>query len=208
MRSESNPEVTPLDETLLAATACGDLDAFHTFYERHAGRVLAYARRISRDAALAEDVTQEVFTAVWTRAGTFQPDRGGTSAWLYTLTRNKLVDHWRRLGRDCDMEPLDDLAIPAAVSGDRDLRLTLRQALARVAPEQRQAIETAYFGGLTYEETASQLDLPVGTLKSRIRVGLRALREALGNGAPRGILVVQEKDPGDGLGLVFSHYAG
>ncbi len=142
--------------------------------------MLAYARRICRDAALAEDITQEVFTAVWTRAG-FRPDRGGTCSWPYTLTRNKLVDHWRKLGRDCDMAGIDGLAIPAPVSGDRDLRLTLRQALARVPSEQRQAIETAYFGGLTYEETASRLDLPLGTLKSRIRVGLRALREALGD---------------------------
>lgn len=177
MRSES---ADLLDETLLAATARGDLDAFHTFYGRHAGRVLAYARKICRDAALAEDIAQEVFTAVWTRAGTFRPDRGSTHAWLYTLTRNKLVDHWRKLGRDCDMEGIDDLAILAPVSGDRDLRLTLHQALARVPSEQRQAIETAYFDGLTYEETASRLDLPLGTLKSRIRVGLRALREALG----------------------------
>lgn len=187
MRSETNPETPevaePLDETLLAATAQGDFDAFHTFYERYAGRVLAYARRICRgDAALAEDMTQEVFTAVWTRAATFRPDRGGAPAWLYTLTRNKLVDHWRKLGRNGDLETIEDLALPAPVSGDRDLRLTLRQALARVAPEQRQAIETAYFGGLTYEETASRLDLPLGTLKSRIRVGLKALREALGEG--------------------------
>lgn len=177
MRSES---ADLPDETLLAATARGDLDAFHAFYGRHAGRVLAYARRTCRDAALAEDITQEVFTAVWTRAGTFRPDRGGTHAWLYTLTRNKLVDHWRRLGRDCGMDGIDGLEVPAPVSGDRDLRLTLRQALARVPSEQRQAIETAYFGGLTYEETASRLDLPLGTLKSRVRVGLRALREALG----------------------------
>ncbi len=186
MRSETTPEIPkvtePLDETLLAATARGDFDAFHTFYERYAGRVLAYARRISRDAALAEDITQEVFTAVWTRATTFRPDRGGAPAWLYTLTRNKLVDHWRKLGRDGEMETIEDLTVPAPVSGDRDLRLTLRQALARVPYEQRQAIETAYFGGLTYEETASRLDLPLGTLKSRIRVGLRALRAALGEG--------------------------
>lgn len=186
MRSESTPEIPeitePLDETLLAATASGDFQAFQAFYERHAGRVLAYARRICRDATLAEDVTQEVFTAVWTKAGTFRPDRGGAHAWLYTLTRNKLVDHWRKLGRDCDMEGIDDLVIPSPVSGDRDLRLTLRQALARVPSEQRQAIETAYFGGLTYEETASRLDLPLGTLKSRIRVGLRALKAALGEG--------------------------
>lgn len=180
MRSELTPE--PLDEELLAATARGDLDAFHTFYQRYASRVLAYARRTGRDAALAEDITQEVFTAVWTRAITFRPDRGGAPAWLYTLTRNKLVDHWRRQGRDGEMEALEELALPAAASEDRDLRLTLRQALSRVAPEQREAIEMAYYGGLTYEETAGRLALPVGTLKSRIRVGLRTLKAVLGEG--------------------------
>ncbi|HEV2854812.1 MAG TPA: sigma-70 family RNA polymerase sigma factor [Thermoanaerobaculia bacterium] len=183
MRSESTPAIAePLDEELLAATARGDLDAFQAFYQRYAGRVLAYARRTGRDAALAEDVTQEVFTAVWTRAATFRPDRGDAPAWLYTLTRNKLVDHWRKLGRDREMETIEDLTVPAPVSEDRDLRLTLRQALSRVAPEQREAIEMAYYGGLTYEETAGRLALPVGTLKSRIRVGLRALRTVLGEG--------------------------
>ena len=182
MRSEWTEITEPLDEELLAATARGDLDAFHTFYQRYAGRVLAYARRVSRDAVLAEDITQEVFTAVWTKAATFRPDRGGAPAWLYTLTRNKLVDHWRRLGRDNEMESIEDLSVPASVQEDRDLRLTLRQALSRVAPEQREAIEMAYYGGLTYEETAGRLSLPVGTLKSRIRVGLRALKAALGEG--------------------------
>ncbi len=94
------------------------------------------------------------------------------------------MDHWRRLGRDGGLEDLDGLTLPAPVTGDRDLRLTLQKALARVPCEQRRAIETAYFEGLTYEETARRLDLPVGTLKSRIRVGLRALREALGAGLP------------------------
>jgi RNA polymerase sigma-70 factor, ECF subfamily len=177
MRADATGE--PRDEVLLAATARKDLDAFHMFYERHAGRVLAYARRLSRDATLAEDLTQEVFTAVWTRAGTYRPDRGGAAGWLYTLTRNKLVDHWRRSGGGAELQPLDDQWTPSADSEGGDLPIILRQALARVAPEQRQAIELAYFGGLTYEETAGRLALPVGTLKSRIRLGLRTLRTAL-----------------------------
>lgn len=168
----------PSDESLLAATARGDLDAFHTFYRHYAGRVLAYARRLGRDPALAEDLTQEVFTAVWTRASTFQADRGSAAAWLYTLTRNKLVDHWRRTGGHAGERDLDSrLSTPGCTDGD--LSLTLHQALARVAPEQRQAIEMSYFGGLTYEETAGRLALPVGTLKSRIRLGLRTMRTVL-----------------------------
>ena len=175
--STRTPE--PDDESLLAAIAHGDLEAFHQLYERYAGRVLACARHLCRDAALAEDVTQEVFTAVWTRAGTFRPDRGSAPAWLFTLTRHKLVDHWRRTGRGAEMEALDDLRHPAQPPEDGDLRLSLRKALAHTSPEQREAIQMAYFHGLTYEETAARLALPLGTLKSRIRLGLRAMREVM-----------------------------
>lgn len=168
------------DEELLAETAGGSLQAFQTFYDRHAGRILAYARRMSRDPALAEDITQEVFMAVWTRAGTFRPDRGDAPAWLYTLTRNKLVDHWRRSGGGVEMPAGDELRQPAAEEhGNGDLRLTVRRALTWIPPEQREAIELAFFSGLTYEETAGRLALPVGTLKSRIRLGLRAMRARL-----------------------------
>jgi RNA polymerase sigma-70 factor, ECF subfamily len=167
------------DESLLAAIARGDLEAFHQLYERYAGRVLACARHLCRDAALAEDVAQEVFTAVWTRAGTFRPDRGNAPAWLFTLTRHKLVDHWRKTGKGAEVEALDDLRPLAQAPEEHDLSISLRQALAHASPEQREAIRIAYFDGLTYEETAARLALPLGTLKSRIRLGLRAMREAL-----------------------------
>ncbi|HEY4591479.1 MAG TPA: sigma-70 family RNA polymerase sigma factor [Thermoanaerobaculia bacterium] len=173
----STPE--PDDESLLAAITRGDLEAFHQLYERYAGRVLACARHLCRDAALAEDITQEVFTAAWTRAGTFRPDRGSAPAWLFTLTRHKLVDHWRKTGKGVELAALDDVRPPAQDPEDGDLRLCLRQALDHASPEQREAIEIAYFEGLTYEETASRLALPLGTLKSRIRLGLRAMRSAL-----------------------------
>ena len=167
------------DEELLAATARGDLESFHHFYLRHAGRVIAYAHRLCGDRPLAEDVAQEVFTAVWTRAGTYRPDRGGVAPWLYVLTRNKLVDLWRRSGRSRESEELDELRLPQPERTPGDLRLALRQALTRVNPDQRQAIEMAFFHGLTYEETARRLALPLGTLKSRIRLGLKAMREVL-----------------------------
>ena len=172
------------DFLLLARIAEGDLEAFQTFYDRYAGRVLAYVRQLSRNRDGAEDVVQEVFVAVWRRAGSFRPERGDPAGWLYTVTRNKLVDLWRRQGDATagldDVQPASEPAMPA---GDRgDLRLTMHQALARVAPEQRRAIEMAYFGGFTYEETAQRLDLPVGTLKSRIRSGLKSLRVVLEGG--------------------------
>jgi len=167
------------DESLLATTAQGDLSSFHDFYLRYAGPVVAYAHRLCGDRSLAEDVAQEVFTAVWRKAGTYRPDRGAAAAWLYTLTRNKLVDLWRRSGRLGEAEELNDQHLPQTAGDPTDLRLTLRQALTHVSPDQREAIEMAYFQGLTYEETANRLALPLGTLKSRIRLGLKAMREML-----------------------------
>lgn len=171
----------PSDLLLLARIAEGDLEAFHTFYGRYAGRVLAYVRQLSRNRDGAEDVVQEVFVTVWRRAASFRPDRGDPAGWLYTVTRNKLVDLWRRQGQAVaaldSVQELSEAAEPVPEWGD--LRLTMLQALARVAPEQRRAIEMAYFGGFTYEETARRLDLPVGTLKSRIRSGLKSLRTVL-----------------------------
>jgi len=167
------------DSVLLERIAGGDIEAFQTFYHRHSGRVLAYARQLGRRPDLAEDVVQEVFVAVWRKAASFQADRGDPCGWLYTITRNKLVDLWRKSG---DTEALDGLdlhrlARPEEQGGD--LLLTMRQALTQVAPDQRTAIELAYFGGLTYEETAERLRLPLGTLKSRIRSGLKTLRLVL-----------------------------
>jgi len=167
----------PNDAVLLGRIAQRDLEAFQVFYGRYAGRVLTYARQLSRGRDLAEDVVQEVFVTVWRRAASFRADRGDPAGWLYTITRNKLVDYWRKLGDAEEMDELDERNLAAGGAGD--LRLTMQQALSRVSPEQRRAIEMAYFGGLTYEETAKRLQLPVGTLKSRIRSGLKSLRTVL-----------------------------
>jgi RNA polymerase sigma-70 factor (ECF subfamily) len=167
------------DELLLARIARGELESFQIFYRRHAERVTAYARQLSRDPHLAEDIAQEVFTAVWSKAGSFRPERGAPLAWLYSMTRHRMIDEWRKRCEPVDAGDLEE--VPAAGRRDEggDLSILIRQALARVNLDQRRAIEMAYFGGLTYEETAGRLSLPVGTLKSRIRVGLRAMRSLL-----------------------------
>ena len=174
----SGAQGSPGDAVLLGRIAGGDIEAFQSFYGRYAGRVLAYARQISRQGDAAEDVTQEVFVAVWRRAASYRPERGDVTGWLYTITRNKLVDLWRRKGETLGLGELDERRLAEAAEPG-DLHLSLRQALSRVAPDQRRAIEMAYFGGLTYEETARRLELPLGTLKSRIRSGLRTLRSLL-----------------------------
>lgn len=175
----SGAQGSPGDAVLLGRIAAGDIDAFQSFYGRYAGRVLAYARQISRQGDAAEDVTQEVFVAVWRRAASYRPERGDVTGWLYTITRNKLVDLWRRKGETLDLGELDERRLAGAAVEPGDLHLSIRQALSRVAPDQRRAIEMAYFGGLTYEETARRLELPLGTLKSRIRSGLKTLRSLL-----------------------------
>jgi RNA polymerase sigma-70 factor (ECF subfamily) len=178
--AQAEPEAG--DTALLKRIAGGDLEAFQTFYQRHAGRVLAYARHLSRNADLAEDVVQEVFVAVWRKAASFQADRGDPSGWLYTVTRNKLVDLWRKRGETAGLDELSLQQLAEPMPAGSELLLTLRQALDHVPSDQRAAIEMAYFGGLTYEETAERLRLPLGTLKSRIRAGLKILRSVLERG--------------------------
>jgi RNA polymerase sigma-70 factor (ECF subfamily) len=179
---EAGPDT---DEQLLSRIACGNLGAFQAFHDRYAGRVAMYARQLGRDRHLDEDIVQEVFTAVWTRAASFNPERGpeggNAAGWLYTLTRNKVIDLWRRISKGGPAEEIDDRrhSRGGRPAEENDLRVALRQALSHVQPEQRKAIEMAYFDGLTYQETARELDLPEGTLKSRIRLGLRTMRSVL-----------------------------
>jgi RNA polymerase sigma-70 factor (ECF subfamily) len=176
------PELETSDEALLRRVAEGDINAYQVFYQRYSGRILSYARQLSHNNRdFAEDVVQEVFVAVWRRAGSYRPDRGDPAGWLYTITRNKMVDLWRKHGDGSEMSEIEEetAAVASDPVDDQDLRVTVRQALARVSVEQRRAIELAYSGGLTYEETAQRLELPVGTLKSRIRAGLKSLRLVL-----------------------------
>lgn len=171
----------PSDLELLQRVALADRDAFRLFYDRHAPQVLAYVRSLGRSRDASEDVVQEVFLAVWRKAGTYRPERGDVAGWLYTMTRNKVVDLWRKLPTGSDQSSELSLASlserPEAES--RVVSISLRKAMADLKLEQRQALELAYFGGLTYEETAERLKLPVGTLKSRIRAGLALMRGVL-----------------------------
>lgn len=171
----------PTDTALVVRIGQGDREAFRLFYDRYAGRLLGYVRQISREREVSEDVVQDVFLAVWRKAASYRPERGDVPGWLYTITRNRVVDRWRRKGGLVEDDDFDLLALAAPERGDdgHAVDLSVRQALAALTVEQREAIELAYFGGLTYEETASRLALPLGTLKSRIRAGLARMRAVL-----------------------------
>ncbi|MCZ7652643.1 MAG: sigma-70 family RNA polymerase sigma factor [Thermoanaerobaculia bacterium] len=169
------------DSALLAQIAAGDRAAFQELYERYGGKVLSYVRMLGRDGGASEDVVQEVFLAVWRKAASYRPERGDVPGWLYTITRNKLVDLWRRRDpAESGEEEFDFARMPEPSRGlGSELRLSVHQALAELKEDQRRAVEMAYFGGLTYEETARRLDLPLGTLKSRIRTALMTMRARL-----------------------------
>lgn len=179
--SELPTQGQPTDADLLALVAKGDQEAFRLFYDRFAGRILSYVRKLSRDIGSEEDVVQEVFVQVWRKAATYKRSRGSVAGWLYTMTRNRLVDRWRRKNAriDADENELDRIEAPERGPGGQVIDLSVRQVLSQLSAEQRQAVELAYFGGWTYEETAERLGLPLGTLKSRIRAGLIRMRSLL-----------------------------
>jgi len=182
---ETNVETT--DRELIARIAREDRTAFRLFYERHGSRLLGYVRMLSREREAAEDIVQEVFLSVWRKAKSYRPDRGDVPGWLYTIARNRLVDLWRRRavrGEEDSSIDLARLANGEAGAEGHVVSLSVRKALATLKVEQRQALELAYFGGLTYEETARHLELPLGTLKSRIRAGLALLRNVLAESDP------------------------
>ena len=171
---------------LIRRMAEGDRDAFKQFYDRHARQVYPLILRIVRDAADAADVLQEVFWESWQSAASYDPGRGSPEAWIFTRARTRAIDRVRAVRRrgESFVAPVDE-AVSAAVEpggdaaervGDRELVLG---ALGRLPEVQREVLALAYYGGLTQTEIAERLKQPLGTVKTRIRLGLERLREVL-----------------------------
>jgi RNA polymerase sigma-70 factor (ECF subfamily) len=171
------------DRELIARVGRSDRAAFRELYDRHAASLHSALRRLCPGSD-CEDLLQEVFLAVWRRSSLYRPERGEPLTWLFAILRNKVIDHRRRASARPRYEELDvERAEPSAPDADPgDRRLVLEQALVALRPDERRALEMTYFAGLTYEEAASALEVPLGTLKSRISTGLRRLRDALGGG--------------------------
>jgi RNA polymerase sigma factor (sigma-70 family) len=158
---------------LLRRIAAGDGGALEELYRRYSGRVLAFLRQLCRDSEVAEDLLQEVFLGVWRKAATFDASRGDVAGWLFTICRHKWIDNRRRRHPVAELDAME--FDPPAPEESRDLRILLDKAMLILSTAEREALRLAYFGGLTYEETALHLGLPLGTLKSRIRVALRKI---------------------------------
>jgi RNA polymerase sigma-70 factor (ECF subfamily) len=173
------------DDQLLAEIARGDEDALAALYDRYGRPSYALAVRILRDPQLAQDAVQDAFLAVWRTAATFDARRGKASTWLLTLVHRRAVDVVRREDRR-RAAPLDDAPVASGDSTDetaelREQRRAVQAALTVLTPAEREAIELAYYGGLSQSEIAERLDVPLGTIKSRMFAGLAKLRDALGD---------------------------
>ncbi|MBI3791058.1 MAG: sigma-70 family RNA polymerase sigma factor [Gemmatimonadetes bacterium] len=189
----TDPDEANADAGLVARMRDRDEAALGALYDRWSGRVRAVALRIVRDGAEAEDVVEDVFWQAWRQADRFDATRGGVGTWLVTLARSRSLDRLRALKRAGESVSLDDPEGRAAhdqlstgdvdpfafaEQGERALRVS--QAMAQLSAPQREAIELAYWGGLSQTEIAERLSTPLGTIKTRMRLGLLKLREALG----------------------------
>ena len=179
--------IAPTDEDLLLAAAQGDQEAIGRLYDRHQGTMYGLAIRITNDAGLAQDVVQEAMLGIWRNASRFDASRARARTWMLALVHHRAIDAERRRRASVTL-PEPDVPPPAAlvvpdlwddVVGRLDA-VAVRQALARVPAAQREVLELAYFAGRTQQEIATQVGIPLGTVKSRVRLGLLALRAELG----------------------------
>jgi RNA polymerase sigma-70 factor (ECF subfamily) len=174
------------DTSLLRAIQHGDQDAVATLYDRYAGVAYGLALRITGNATTAEDVVQEAFVSLWKQAPRFDPARGQVRSWLLTIVHHKGVDAVRRqAGRPERALPegAEDF-IEAAGRPEELAEMVLdaeavREAVRLVPDDQRRVIEMAYFAGMTHVEIAEATRVPLGTVKSRLRIGLEKMREYL-----------------------------
>ena len=176
------------DEELMELVGAGEVRAFEVVFDRHAGPAYSLAYRMCGSRALAEDIVQEAFLSLW-RSGTgYDRARGSVRSWVLSAVHNRAVDALRRKGtksgRDVSDEGIAErLSAPDSTDvqvEERDQARRVRGALGTLPDDQRQVIELAYFGGLSHTQIAEMLDLPPGTVKGRMRLGLSKMRSALG----------------------------
>jgi len=173
------------DRALIARIEGRDADALGLLYDRHASRLLGVAQRILGDTGEAEEVLQEVFFWVWKSAATFDSVRGSVIAWLLVAIRSRAIDRLRtrRPATRAGLRAVDTVPDTASAedleadSASRQWESLCRSAIAELPPDQRRALELAYFEGLTHQEISDKTSTPLGTVKTRVRLGLMKLRE-------------------------------
>ncbi len=191
--SSAQPENFPDDLALLGQISSGNNFALGSFYDRYSRLVFSLAVSISGDEAAAEEITQDVFTQVWHKAATYQPELASVSTWLASITRNRAIDMYRRQNVRpeghmvyWDAEPSFDLPADGNVEDQAESNMQgqrLRQAVNSLPDEQKRVLALAFFQGYTHEEIAQVCAEPLGTVKTRIRLAMHKLRHILKNEA-------------------------
>jgi RNA polymerase sigma-70 factor (ECF subfamily) len=172
-----------LDAELPMRLSRGDRGALKELFDRHAGQVLALAQRIVKDRSEAEDVVQETFLEVWRRAQQYDASRGQLSTWMFVIARSRAIDRVRRRrpGEATAAEQADFLADPFHEVQSRQVARQVLSALEALPSEQRGVIDLAFFEGLTQQEIAGRTGLPLGTVKTRMRLAMDKLARAIGD---------------------------
>jgi RNA polymerase sigma-70 factor (ECF subfamily) len=170
------------DETLVRLLVERDVRALEALYARYSRPIFSLALKILGDREIVEEVVQEVFLRLWTRAHGYDPQRGKLLSWLLTITHHRAVDELRRRRSQPELDGLQDQASaqpdsdPSTSLAWVEDRQAVLHALAQLPPAQRRPIELAYYGGLTQVEIALALKEPLGTIKTRMRLGMQKLR--------------------------------
>lgn len=178
-----SPEDACADIALIQRIAAREAAAVAELYDRHSRLLFGVILRILKDRADAEDLLQEVFIIVWTRAATYEPALGSPAGWLVGIARNRAIDRLRadivRLRAVDTADPPGEVTSPEAAAALSERQCAVARGLAALPAEQRDLIEQAYFLGLTQSELAERFGLPLGTVKTRIRAGMLTLRQQL-----------------------------
>ncbi|HEX2198320.1 MAG TPA: sigma-70 family RNA polymerase sigma factor [Burkholderiales bacterium] len=192
----NRPKTLVSEETwvvLVRSIAAGDQPALQALYERAHRVVFTLIVRITRNRETAEELTLDVFHDIWRRAPSYDPANGTVLGWIMNQARSRAIDRLRFEQRKKRVDPQAGEHLPVIGTHDcyealafKDDVRALQGALAVLTPDERQAIETAFFSELTYAEVAARLNQPLGTVKTRIRSGLHKLRQALSAAAPKG----------------------
>lgn len=185
--ADTTPDERPDAGALLQLVARGDEQAFERLYDQMSAPVFGLVRRIVRDPAQSEEVTQEVMLELWRTAARFTPERGSAMTWVMTLAHRRAVDRVRSAQSATDREdkasrretsrPFDEVAEQVSTRLEHE---QVRRCLSTLTDLQRESVELAYYRGRTYREVSELLDTPLGTIKTRLRDGLIRLRDCLG----------------------------
>ncbi len=182
LKKESLEDLT---ECLLEVGSRRSVQAFETLFTHYGPRIRAFMIKRGADKALAEELMQETMMQIWYKAALFDPARGSVSSWTFTVARNVRIDAYRKSKRP-EFDPNDPAFVPEDVQpADRELEARddasrLRMALSKLPPEQSKLLELSFFEEISHSSIAERMNLPLGTVKSRIRLAFSRLRDALG----------------------------